>query len=73
MFRQYFYGFFNLSTKDIAILAGCASLAGAITSIIVTNVSPWLGHNWSVLVGGFIGCLIGNALLHRLRRKDGDD
>lgn len=73
MIHPYFHGFLDLSTRDIAVLAGSASLCGAVTSMLGQIIYPQLGEAPALLIAGFFGMLAGNWLLYRLRRKDRDD
>lgn len=73
MLHPYFLGFLDLSTRDIAVLTGAASLCGAITSLIGQAIEPALTQGPALLIAGFVGTLAGQWLLYRLRRKDRDD
>jgi len=73
MLHPYFHGLLDLSTRDIAVLAGSASLCGAVSSLIGQAIAPPLNDAPALLIAGFIGMLAGNWLIYRLRRKGRDD
>lgn len=60
--------FFELDTRDAAILAGCATLTGAICSIGVEWIAPWVDKNSAILLFGSLGGLVGLIIMQLSRR-----
>ena len=67
------HGLLSLSTRDVAVLIGSASLCGAIASLIGQAIAPPLTEPPAQFFAGAIGLLAGQWVLRRLRRKERDD
>jgi hypothetical protein len=59
----------NLDAKDAAMVAGCATLTGAICSIGVQWVAPWVDKNSAIFLFGSLGGLVGLVALAYWRRN----
>ncbi len=66
-------GLLELDTKDIATTAGCATLAGSLTSMSVDLIGASVDKDFAIFVCGGISGVLCLALLTwmRARRRDG--
>lgn len=66
-------GLLSLSTRDVAVLIGSASLCGAIASLVGQAIAPPLTEPPAQFAAGAVGLFAGQWVLRRLRRKERDD
>ncbi|MDG9891231.1 hypothetical protein [Pseudomonas juntendi] len=58
----------DIDTRDLAVTAGCASLAGGVCSTLASLLAPYLDMNIAVFIAGAIGGMIGLAVSRKLKK-----
>jgi len=58
----------DIDTRDMAITAGAASVAGGICSALVPLLLPYVDKNLAIFIAGAIGGVAGLWLSRRLKK-----
>lgn len=58
----------EIDTRDLAVTAGCASLAGGICGALSSLLAPYVDQNVAVFIAGAIGGTIGLAVSRKLKK-----